>query len=64
MHFGFALELSNIDLWNIDSRHLQDMPSRRLQDVLSVTTFCLQGRPEDVLKTSSRRYATVTLKTC
>ena len=46
MHFGFALELSEIDLWNIDlldtdipsilfvsiipSRHLQDMSSRRL----------------------------------
>ena len=56
MHFGFALELSDIDLWNIDlldtnldlldtgipsKTCLQDMSSRRLQDVL-----------QDVFKTS------------
>ena len=53
MHFGFALDLSDIDLWNIDLldthldlldtgipskqfvylKRLQDMSSRRLEDV-------------------------------
>ena len=74
MHFGFALELSDIDLWNIDlldthldlldtdilskyfaflynvfkmSWRLQDMSSRRLQDVFSVTIFRLPRRLED-----------------
>ena len=78
MHFGFALELSNVDLLNIDlldthldlldtdipskyfvclhnvfkmtSRQLQDMPSRRLEDVFSVTIFCLPRRIQDVLE--------------
>ena len=43
MHFGFALELSNVDLLNIDlldtdirsKYHLQDMSSRRVQDMYS-----------------------------
>ena len=30
------------------SRHLQDMSSRRLQDVFSVTIFCLPRRLQDV----------------
>ena len=34
------------------SRHLQDMSSRRLQDVFSVIIFCLPRRLEDVFKTS------------
>ena len=102
MHFGFALELSDIDLWNTDlldthsgllnpeiniqispvsilfasikslrgpqdmsSRHLQDMSSRHvfktysrhLQDVFSVTIFCLPRRLENVFKTYSRHLA-------
>ena len=100
MHFGFALELSDIDLWNTDLldthlgllnpeisiqispvsilfvsikslRGLQDMSSRRLEDVFSVTIFRLPRRLKDVLqevfKTSSRRLGRrkiVTLKTC
>ena len=85
MHFGFALELSDIDLWNTDLldthlgllnpeisiqispvsilfvsikslRCLQDMSSRRLQDVFSVTIFrlpiCLARGLQDVFKTS------------
>ena len=90
MHFGFALELSDIDLWNIDlldtnldlldtdilsksfvclhsvfktlaryvfktsSRHV--FTSRRLQEVFSVTIFCLPRHLE--------RRKIVTLKTC
>ena len=110
MHFGFALELPGIDLWNIDlfdthldllspdkytgipskyifwlhkifktssrhvfktssrhvfemsSRHvfktcLQDMSSRRPQDVFSVTIFCFPRSLKDIFKTSSRRLA-------
>ena len=58
-------------------RHLQDMSSRRLQNVFSVTIFCLPRRLEEVFKTScemsSRRLQDVfpkirrkivTLKTC
>ena len=72
MHFGFTLELSDIDLWNIDlldthvdfldtdipckfffhsvlktsSRHVFWKSSRhgRLQDAFSVTMFCLPRR--------------------
>ena len=52
MHFGFALELSDIDLWNIDllDTHLDlldtDIPSKHfvcLQDVLK-TNKCLMGQ--------------------
>ena len=43
----------------MSSRRLQDMSSRRLEDVFSVTIFRLPGRLDDVLrkilKTSSRR---------
>ena len=43
----------------MSSRRLQDMSSRRLEDVFSVTIFRLPRRLEDglqeVLKTSSRR---------
>ena len=89
MHFGFALELSDIDLGNTDLldthlgllnpelnpeisiqispvsilfvsikslRGLQDMSSRRLQDVFSVTIFRLPRR--------LGRRKIVTLKTC
>ena len=67
MHFGFALDLSDIDLLNVDLldqrythldlfvsktswRRLQDMSSRRLQDVFSVTIFRLPRRLQDVLR--------------
>ena len=48
MHFGFALELSDIDLWNIDllDTHLDLLDT----DIPSKHFVCLQ----DVLKTSSR----------
>ena len=52
------------------SRHLQDMPSRRLQDVFSVTSLrlpkCLEEILQDVLKTSRKTkncYAEDVLKT-
>ena len=48
-------------------RRLQDMSSRRLQDVFSVTIFRLPRRLPDVFKTSSKRLGRrkiVTLKTC
>ena len=68
MHFGFALDLSDIDLLNVDLldqrythldlfvsktswRRLQDMSSRRLEDVFSVTIFRLPRRLQDVFKT-------------
>ena len=80
MHFGFALELSDIDLWNTDVldthlgllnpkistqispvsilfvsikslRGLQDMSSRRLQDVLEDVKLLRWRRVEDVFKT-------------
>ena len=65
MHFGFALKLSNVDFLNIDllETHLdlldRDIPSilfvsimssRRLQDVFSVTIFCLPRRLQNVLQ--------------
>ena len=62
MHFGFALEFSDIDLWNIDllDKHLDlldtDIPGKNF-------ARCLQ----DVFNTSSRRLGrrkTVALKTC
>ena len=48
MHFGFALELSDIDLWNIDllDTHLDLLDT----DITSKNFVCLR----DVLKTSSR----------
>ena len=111
MHFGFVLELSDLNLWNTDlldthldllspdkytdipsryfvclrkifktsSRHVfktfQDISSRRLQHVFSVTIFRLPRRLQDVFKTSlqdvfktsSRRLGRrkiVTLKKC
>ena len=36
----------------MSSRSLQDMSSKRLEDVFSVTIFCLPRRLEDVLKMS------------
>ena len=49
------------------SIRLQDMSSRRLEDVFSVTIFCLPRLHQDVFKTSSRRLGRrkiITLKTC
>ena len=69
MHFGFALELPDIDLWNIDfldihldllytdvfKTCLQDMYSRRLQDMYSRRLQDMSStRLQDVFKTSSR----------
>ena len=49
MHFGFAIDLSDIDLWNID---LLDTPLDLLDiDITSKNFVCLP----DVFKTSSRR---------
>ena len=64
MHFGFALDLSDIDLWNINllDTHLElldtDIPSKHfvcLQDVLKTSSkdvFKMSSR--HVFKTSSR----------
>ena len=47
----------------MSSRRLQDMSSRGLEDVFSVTIFCLLRRLQDVLqevfKTTSRRLQNV-----
>ena len=61
MHFGFALELSNVDLLNIDllDTHLDLLDT----DIPSKYFACLHN----VFKTSSRRLGRrkiVTLKTC
>ena len=51
----------------MSSRRLQDMSSRRLEGVFSITIFCLPIRLENVFKTSSRRHGSrkiVTMKTC
>ena len=93
MHVVFALDLSDIDLGNMDlldthlylldtdipskhifvsvtsSRRFQDMPStlrqdmssRRLEDVFSITIFCLARYLQDVFKMSSRRLEDETL---
>ena len=53
MHFGFALELSDIDLWNIDllDTHLDlldaDIPSKYFVSLHNVFKTCLQ----DIFKT-------------
>ena len=81
MHFGFAIDLSDIDLWDIDyldrdldlldtntplntlfvsktsSRGLQDVSSRRLEDVFNLTIFHLPTRLEDVLKSSDEIFS-------
>ena len=55
MHFGFTLELSNVDLLNIDllDTHLDlldtDIPSKYFAFLHNVFKTCLQ----DVFKTSS-----------
>ena len=36
----------------MSSRHLQDMSSRSLEEVFSVTIFCLSRRLQDLFKTS------------
>ena len=54
MHFGFALELSNVDLLNIDllDTHLDlldtDIPSKYFVSLHSVFKTCLQDVLEDV----------------
>ena len=80
MHFGFALNSSDINLLNIDllDTHLDlldtDISNKQfvcLQDVFSVTIFRLPRRLQDLFKTScemsSKRLGkqkVVTLKTC
>ena len=76
MHFGFALELSNIDFWNIDllDLHLDlldtDIPSTYfvcLHNVLFVS-ICLQGVfktcLQDILKTCLKTSSRHVLKRC
>ena len=93
MHFRFALELSDIDFWNIDlldthlnlldtdipsksfvcldnvfktswrhvfktsSRRIQDLSSKLLEYVFSLTTFRLPRRLEDVLLDVFKRFS-------
>ena len=64
MHFGFALDLSDIDLWNIDllDTHLDlldtDIPSKYFvcfQDVLKTSSrYVFKRSSRHVFKTSSR----------
>ena len=76
MHFGFALELSDIDLWNIDllDTHLDlldtNITSKNfvcLRDVLKTSSrYVFKTSSRHVFKTSSRRLGRrkiVTLKT-
>ena len=71
MHFGFALELSNVDLLNIDllDTHLdlldKDIPSKYFACLHNV--FKMSSRHVVFFKMSSRRLERrkiVTLKTC
>ena len=65
MHFGFALELSNIDLWNIDllDTHLDlldtDIPSKYFVSLHSAFKtswrYVFKTSWRQVFKTSSRR---------
>ena len=65
MHFGFALELSDIDLWNIDllDTHLDlldtDIPSKYFVSLHSVfktsSRYVFKTSSRHVFKTSSRR---------
>ena len=61
MHFGFALELSDIDLWNIDllDTHLDLLSPDKYTDIPSKYFVCLQNifktSSRHVFKTSSRR---------
>ena len=76
MYFGFALELSNVDLLNIDllDTYLDlldtDIPSKYfafLHNVFKTSSRRLPRCLQDVFKTSSRRLGRrkiVTLKTC
>ena len=69
MRFGFALELSNIDLWNIDllDTHLYlldtDIPSKYsicLHNVFKTSSiYVLKNSSRHVFKTSSRRLSDV-----
>ena len=61
MHFGFALDSSNIDLLNIDLLDTQldlldtDIPSKHflcLEDIFILTIFRLPRHLEDFLKMS------------
>ena len=61
MHFGFALELSDIDLWNTDllDTHLDLLSPDKYTDIPSKYFFCLHKifkmSWRHVFKTSSRR---------
>ena len=64
MHFRFALDLSDLDLWNINllDTHLDlldaDIPSKHfvcLQDVFKMYSRCFQRKNFSSSKTSSRR---------
>ena len=73
MHFGFALELWDIDLWNIELLDTNldlldtDIPRKyfacRHNEDVSGVTFCLPRRLQNVFKTSWRRKI-VKLKAC
>ena len=60
MHLVFALELSDIDLWNIDllDTHLDLLSPDKYTDIPSKYFICLQNvfktSSRHVLKTSSR----------
>ena len=60
MHFGFALELSDIDLWNTDllDTHLDLLSRDKYTDILSKYFVCLhkifKRSSRHVFKTSSR----------
>ena len=73
MHFGFPLELSDIDLWNTDllDTHLDLLSRDKYTGIPSKYFVCLhkifKGSSRHVFKTSSRRLGRrkiVTLKTC
>ena len=61
MHFGFALELSDIDLWNTDllDTHLDLLSRDKYTDIPSKYFVCLhkifKRSSRHVFKTSSRR---------
>ena len=64
MYFGFALDLSDANLWDIDlldaELDLLDLFPRRLEDVFSVIIFCdarcIQDLLRNIFKTFSRRF--------
>ena len=69
--FDKDIPVNILFIYKTSSRRLQCMSSIRLQDVFSVTVFCLPRGLQDVLKTSHktswrrlRRRKIITLKTC